>query len=53
MEPFSTGGVYVNGAAEEPSSAAYGVNYDRLAEIKKAYDPTNFFRHNKNIAPAS
>ena len=53
MEPFSTGGVYVNGASDEPSSAAYGANYDRLAKIKKTYDPTNFFRHNKNIAPAS
>jgi len=27
-------------------------NYDRLAAIKKKYDPTNFFRVNQNIYPA-
>ncbi len=32
--------------------AAYGANYERLAELKKKYDPTNFFRLNQNIAPA-
>ena len=53
MEPHSTGGVYVNGASDEPASSAYGSNLERLAQIKKQYDPTNFFRHNKNIAPAS
>jgi FAD/FMN-containing dehydrogenase len=30
-------------------SAAYGANHDRIAEIKTAYDPTNFFRHNQSI----
>jgi FAD/FMN-containing dehydrogenase len=30
---------------------AYGPNYDRLVAIKTEYDPTNFFRHNQNIAP--
>jgi hypothetical protein len=51
-EPFSTGGVYVNGADPGTrASAAYGANYDRLVEIKTAYDPTNFFRHNQNIRP--
>ena len=32
--------------------AAYGGNYERLALIKKKYDPTNFFRVNHNVVPA-
>ena len=50
-EQFSTGGAYVNGIVEEKARAAYGVNYERLVEIKNRYDPTNFFRHNQNIKP--
>jgi FAD/FMN-containing dehydrogenase len=51
--PFATGGVYVNDVWEEKSVAAFGVNYDRLVQIKQRYDPTNLFRHNTNIAPAA
>jgi FAD/FMN-containing dehydrogenase len=50
-------GVYVNflGANEEGRlRAAYpGATWERLAEIKGRYDPTNLFRLNHNIPPAS
>jgi FAD/FMN-containing dehydrogenase len=54
-KPYATGGVYSNFmTADEPerTSAAYGANYERLAAIKRRYDPDNFFRVNWNIRPA-
>lgn len=53
--PFASGGVYVNfltADEEERVSAAYGSNYDRLARVKRKYDPSNLFRMNQNIKPA-
>jgi FAD/FMN-containing dehydrogenase len=29
----------------------YGDNFDRLVEVKTAYDPDNLFRANRNIRP--
>ncbi|MEI6668690.1 MAG: FAD-binding oxidoreductase [Acidobacteriota bacterium] len=54
--PFATGGVYVNFLTQEEQGrvkAAYGSNYDRLAALKKKYDPDNVFRVNQNITPAA
>lgn len=53
--PFASGGVYVNFLTADEGDrvkAAYGQNYDRLAEIKRKYDPTNLFSMNQNIQPA-
>jgi FAD/FMN-containing dehydrogenase len=33
-------------------ATAYGANYDRLAQIKKRYDPDNVFHLNQNIKPS-
>jgi FAD/FMN-containing dehydrogenase len=35
----------------DPAAIAYGPNYPRLREIKKKYDPENFFHTNVNIRP--
>jgi len=54
VRPFSAGGVYVNYLGEEGEDRvkeAYGENYRRLVDLKKKYDPTNFFRLNQNIKP--
>ena len=51
VQPWATGGVYVNEAWDALPSAAFGVNHERLARIKTRYDPTNLFRNNTNIAP--
>jgi FAD/FMN-containing dehydrogenase len=52
IRPWATGGVYVNEAWDVSPTAAFGVNYERLAQVKARYDPANLFRHNANIAPA-
>jgi len=56
LHPHSAGGAYVNFMMEEGQDrvkASFRDNYDRLATIKKKYDPTNFFRVNQNIKPAA
>ncbi|HEU0114296.1 MAG TPA: BBE domain-containing protein, partial [Thermomicrobiales bacterium] len=58
LRPFLADGVYVNYLDDagddgmDPVRAAYGPDYDRLAALKRAYDPTNLFRMNQNITPA-
>jgi FAD/FMN-containing dehydrogenase len=52
--PHATGGVYVNllgGDEADGARAAYGSNYDRLAELKRRLDPENLLRHNHNVPP--
>jgi FAD/FMN-containing dehydrogenase len=53
----SDGGAYVNFLTDEGPArirAAYpGATWDRLRKIKARYDPTNFFRLNQNIPPAT
>jgi FAD/FMN-containing dehydrogenase/pimeloyl-ACP methyl ester carboxylesterase len=55
LAPFSTGGSYVNfQTADEGEArvrASYGANYERLAEVKRRYDPGNLFRSNRNVRP--
>jgi FAD/FMN-containing dehydrogenase len=57
MEPWSTGGAYVNftsEAAEDKVKASYPPDtYARLVAAKDRYDPTNLFRLNQNIRPSS
>jgi FAD/FMN-containing dehydrogenase len=55
MEPYSEAGGYVNWMAEDDGARvkdSYRQNYGRLAEIKRTYDPDNFFHINQNIKPA-
>jgi len=58
MQPWSTGGVYVNYLGREADEgsgrveAAYGPEkYARLVALKNKYDPANLFRLNQNIKP--
>ena len=55
LHPYSAGGAYINFMMDEGADrvrASFRDNYERLAVIKKRYDPTNFFRVNQNIRPA-
>ncbi len=57
LHPHSLGaGSYVNAMTEFDTDHvrdAYGpAKYQRLAAIKKKYDPHNLFHHNANIQPA-
>ena len=58
LEPFLAQARYVNyldedDIAADPTAAAYGPNYERLVQVKNAYDPTNLFHLNLNIRPTS
>ena len=58
LQAYSHGGLYLNfaGFGEEKEAllrSAYGPNYDRLAALKRQYDPNNLFRMNLNIKPGA
>jgi len=56
LHPHSMGGAYVNflgpGEGQDRVRATYRDHYDRLAAIKRTYDPHNLFHTNHNIEPA-
>jgi Berberine and berberine like len=52
--PLSEEGGYINfmsGDDQGRIRANYRGNYDKLVEVKRAYDPENLFRVNQNIVP--
>jgi len=55
LKAHATGGAYVNYMAADESTAnvrsAYEANFQRLVEVKRKYDPMNFFSSNQNIVP--
>ncbi|MFJ6632156.1 FAD-binding oxidoreductase [Streptomyces sp. NPDC091376] len=54
VAPYSEEGGYINFMAGDDQSrikANYRINYDRLVEVKRAYDPGNVFHVNQNITP--
>jgi FAD/FMN-containing dehydrogenase len=57
MSPFMGSGGYINYLGGDEGSdrvaAAYGSNYARLQQVKRAYDPDNLFHHNQNVLPAT
>ncbi|MBT2507702.1 FAD-binding oxidoreductase [Streptomyces sp. ISL-98] len=54
LQPYSAEGGYVNFMDHDDQDRVrdnYRQNYDRLAAIKRRYDPGNLFRLNHNITP--
>ncbi|HEY8843252.1 MAG TPA: FAD-binding oxidoreductase [Gaiellaceae bacterium] len=56
FRPYLAEGRWMNYLGDDEQTdavrAAYGPNYDRLAQIKRTYDPDNLFHLNQNIEPA-
>jgi FAD/FMN-containing dehydrogenase len=56
LRPFATGATYLNFLGDEGQErvrSGFGAaNYERLAQVKATWDPTNVFHGNQNVAPA-
>lgn len=56
LQPYFLKGRWLNylgdDEQEDAVRAAYGPNHDRLAAVKRTYDPENVFHLNHNIEPA-
>lgn len=57
VHPFNLGGAYPNFMMDDEGDnrlkASFGENYERLAAVKRRYDPANLFNVNQNIRPAA
>jgi FAD/FMN-containing dehydrogenase len=56
MRPHVADRRYVNYLSEDDAASGrsvYGINHERLAEIKARYDPDNVFHLNQNIEPGA
>ena len=54
LSPYSEPGGYINFMQDDDEGRIrdnYRQNYDRLVQVKRAYDPGNLFHLNQNIAP--
>jgi FAD/FMN-containing dehydrogenase len=54
LAPYSEPGGYINFMQDDDYGRIrdnYRENYDRLVQVKRAYDPENLFHMNQNIAP--
>lgn len=55
-KPYSAGTAYINFMPADEGGRvqeAYGASYQRLAMLKRRYDPSNLFRMNQNVTPAT
>jgi len=54
LAPYSEPGGYINFMQDDDYGRIrdnYRENYDRLVQVKRAYDPDNLFHINQNVAP--
>ena len=55
LQPHASGAFLLNFLDQEEDAvirASFGRNYERLVQLKRKYDPDNFFRQNHNVRPS-